>query len=79
MAEFIKDNMEQGVSFRHRSLWPRADLLSHPEFSPPGHGSVSYCEADFVWEREHRDKGFGMFRYFGEREYFDGAPRLQPT
>jgi len=75
MVEFIEDNMERGLSFQHRSLWPRADFLSHPEFSPPGHGSVSYCEADFVWETAHRDGGFGMFRYFAGSDYFEAAPR----
>ena len=75
MVEFIMHNMERGISFRHRSLWPRADLLSHPEFSPPGHGSVSYCEADFVWETAHRDCGFGMFRYFAGSDYFETPPQ----
>ena len=75
IVEFIEENMERGLSFRHRSLWPRADLLTHPEFSPPGHGSVSYCEADFVWETAHRDRGFGMFRYFADSDYFEAAPQ----
>ncbi len=75
IVEFIEKNMERGLSFRHRSLWPRADLLSHPEFSPPGHGSVSYCEADLVWETAHRDRGFGMFRYFADSDYFEAAPQ----
>jgi hypothetical protein len=73
MVEFIQENLEKGVCFRHRSVWHRADLISHPELSPPGHGSVSYCETGLVWEK--RDLGnFGMFPLFAEPEYFDAPP-----
>ena len=74
MVEFIEENMNRGVAFRNRSVWVRADLLSHPELSPPGHGSVSYCEADFAWEQRNRDAGFGMFRYFADDAYFAKPP-----
>lgn len=74
MVEFIRDNLEKGVCFRHRSVWHRADLISHPELSPPGHGSVSYCETGLVWEKRDLQRGFGMFRYFAEPAYFDAPP-----
>ena len=74
MVTFVHDNIEKGVCFRNRSIWPRADLLFHPELSPVGHGWTSYCEADLVWEKQHRDQGFGMFRYFGDADYFDAPP-----
>lgn len=73
MVEFVRDNLEKGVCFRHRSVWSRADLMSHPEFSPPGHGSTSYCETGLVWERKDR-AAFGMFPYFGGSDYFDAPP-----
>jgi hypothetical protein len=51
----------------------RADLLSRPEFSPPGHGATSYCETGLVWEK--RDAaGLGMFPAFAAPAYFDRAP-----
>jgi hypothetical protein len=74
MVEFIEDNYLQGVFIRHRSVWLRADLLSHPELSPPGHGSVAYCETGLVWEKRERERGFGMFPYYGEPDYFDAPP-----
>ncbi|MBM3263837.1 MAG: transglutaminase domain-containing protein [candidate division Zixibacteria bacterium] len=74
MKEWIRDNYLKGLCFRYRSLWPRSDFLSHPECSPPGHGAVSYCETDLVWERGDREAGFGMFRYFADPEYFDRSP-----
>jgi len=75
MVDFVRDNLEQGVCFRHRSVWYRADLLSHPELSPPGHGSTAYCETGLVWEQGGQDRGFGMFPYFGDRAYFDRGPQ----
>jgi len=74
MVEFIRDNLEKGVCFGHRSVWFRSDLLAHPEFSPPGHGSLSYCETGLVWEKRDLDRGFGMFPCFGDEAYFDAPP-----
>jgi len=74
MAAFIRDNLQKGVCFRHRSIWPRADFLSHPELSPPGHGALAYCETDLVWETRDREQGFGMFPHFGETSYFAALP-----
>lgn len=74
MVTFIQDNMERGVCFAHRSVWYRSDLLSRPEFSPPGHGSLTYCETGLIWEERDRDRGFGMFPFFGDRAYFDSPP-----
>ncbi len=74
MRDFIRNNLVQGVCFRHRSIWPRTDFLSHPEHSPPGHGSVSYCETDLIWTEKDVDNGFGMFRYFAPPAYFTAPP-----
>ena len=74
MVEFARNNLEKGVCFRHRSIWHRADFQTHPELTPPGHGSTSYCETGLIWEK--RDlKDFGMFPYFGDAAYFDAPPR----
>ncbi len=74
MRDFIRNNLLKGVCFRHRSVWPRTDFLSHPEFSPTGHGSVSYCETDLVWTETDVESGFGMFRYFAPPDYFAAPP-----
>lgn len=74
MRNFIRKSLLRGVCFRHRSIWPRTDFFSHPELSPPGHGSVSYCETDLVWSKPDREAGFGMFRYFAPDAYFTAPP-----
>ncbi len=74
IRDFIRTSLLRGVCFRHRSVWPRTDFLSHPEQSPPGHGSVSYCETDLVWTENDVEAGFGMFRYFAPPDYFTAPP-----
>ncbi len=74
MRDFIRNSLLRGVCFRHRSIWPRTDFLSHPELTPPGHGSVSYCETDLVWSESDRETGFGMFKYFAPAAYFTAPP-----
>ena len=72
---FVRDNLLRGTCFRHISIWPHANLLSRPDLSPPGHGSVSYCETDLVWMCKKDTSGFGMFKYFADRTYFSEPPR----
>jgi hypothetical protein len=74
IVEFCRDNLEKGLCFGHRSVWHRADLLSTPWLSPPGHGSLAYCETGLVWERRDLDRGFGMFPTFGDAAWFDAPP-----
>jgi transglutaminase-like putative cysteine protease len=71
---WYEENFLQGVCFRNRSLWPRSDFLSRPDLAPPGHGSTSYSELDLVWEEQCRDNGFGMFRFFAGKEWFEAPP-----
>jgi hypothetical protein len=74
IVEFAENNLKQGVCFQHRSVWHRADLLTAPWMSPPGHGSLSYCETGLVWEQRDLARGFGMFPAFGDSDWFDAAP-----
>jgi len=74
VSEFIRDILETGACCAHRGIWPRADFLSHPELSPPAHGTLTYCEAGLVWEARDLKRGFGMFPYFGDQTYFDAPP-----
>ncbi len=62
-----------GRCFHHRSVWYRADLLTHPEYSPPAHGCTAYCETGLVWEERDKEVA-GMFPYFGDANYFDAPP-----
>jgi hypothetical protein len=74
IAPWLEETYLSGVCFHYRSTWWRADLLSHPEFSPPGHGSTSYCETGLVWEQRDLERGLGMFPYFGDDRYFQAPP-----
>ena len=74
IVEFAEGNLKNGVCFRHRSVWHRADLLTSPWMSPPGHGSLSYCETGLVWEQRDLDRGFGMFPAFADAQWFDAPP-----
>jgi len=73
----VVERFSRGYCFGHRSLWPRADFLSHPEFSPSGHGTAAYCETGLVWESADLDSGYGMFSYFADADYFDKPPDYQ--
>ncbi len=74
IVEFAENNLKQGLCFQHRSVWHRADLLTSPWLSPPGHGSLSYCETGLVWEQRDLARGFGMFPAFADAAWFDAAP-----
>jgi hypothetical protein len=63
-----------GTFYKHRSLWQRNDFLSHPELTPPGHGTLAYCETSLVWEEKDLGEGQGMFPYFAGADYFDAPP-----
>jgi hypothetical protein len=81
VQEWIHGNFLKGVCFCHRSVWPRNDFLSHPELTPPGHGSTSYADTSLVWEKRDLHEGFGMFPFFADSAYFDnceGFPKTSP-
>ena len=44
-----KDWFAPGKSYRLAGVWTRNDYISHPDAAPPNHGSIAYCETDFVW------------------------------
>jgi len=81
IVEFAEETLKKGVCFAHRSVWHRADLLTSPWMSPPGHGALSYCETGLVWEQRDLQHGFGMFPSFADPAWFDRPPEsfeLQP-
>lgn len=65
-----------GTTFRHRSVWPRSDFLSRPELTPPGHGTLSFCETELVWHKRDFADAFKMFPYFADSDYFDAPPQF---
>ena len=76
LSQWFQDGYLDGSPFRHRSAWYRADLLTHPEHSPPGHGAgIAYSETGIVWEERDREL-WGMFPHFGSPNYFDAPPPL---
>ncbi len=73
MKDFVS-NYDAAPFMDHRSLWWRADFLSNPQYSPPGHGSLCYCETGLVWEKKDLEGGMAMFPYFGDEDYFNAPP-----
>jgi hypothetical protein len=71
---WLRESYLTGRCFRHRALWHWSDYLSMPSHAPPGHGSTAYCETALVWETADRDRGFGMFPFFADDDYFDAPP-----
>ncbi len=71
---FVVNNYLQGIWIRSRANWARADFLSRPDLTPPGHGMGAYSETNLVWEGDLRARGFGMFPYFGSADYFEAPP-----
>jgi hypothetical protein len=65
-----------GLCLAQRGVWMRSDFVTHPEFSPPGHGMINYCETSFIWEVGDLKRGYGMFPYFGTAEYFAAPPTV---
>ena len=59
--DFITGTIGTGTSYRHIALWPRNDYLSHPELTPPAHGTVAYCETSWQWLDASADGPLGMF------------------
>lgn len=64
----------KGLWIQSRGIWPRADFLTRPELTPPSHGMTAYCETSLVWERPLLYRGFSMFPYFGDADYFAAPP-----
>lgn len=74
MRRWIRDVMLSGLCFVHRGVWLAGDFTSRPDRMPPAHGAGAYSELDIVWEAADLKQGFGMFRYFADRDWFDAAP-----
>ncbi len=49
LRKFIKTCVLNGSTYRNIAYWRRNDFFSHPDQTPPSHGSITYCEPDLVW------------------------------
>lgn len=63
-----------GRPFRLFGLWSLNNYTSEPEAAPPNHGSICYCETDFVWYNPAGMDLAPMFPFRADRRYFDRAP-----
>jgi hypothetical protein len=79
LQQWIPNVFIRGLWTTHRSIWARADFISNPELTPPGHGSTAYCETDLIWEKKDLSQGFGMFPYFADDRFFNNPPKEEPV
>jgi hypothetical protein len=71
LLQILNQQLKTGKSFAHVGIWRLNDLISNPSSAPPSHGSVNYCETDFVWYVPVGEDRLEMFPYHtGDREYF---------
>ncbi|MFW6060470.1 MAG: transglutaminase domain-containing protein [Phycisphaeraceae bacterium] len=67
-----------GYSYLNMAVWAHNNYVSDPTSAPPNHGSVKYCETDFVWytPSEESRRAVAMFPYrVASRGWFDRAPK----
>jgi hypothetical protein len=66
-----------GHSYINLGVWANNNYISDPTAAPPNHGSVSYCETDFIWYTpdEATRAEVAMFPYqVASRRWFERAP-----
>ena len=64
IKKFVRDYMFSGRVYEHWAVWPRNDYLSHPELTPPAHGSPEYSETEWIWAEPAKGaENQGMFPY----------------
>ena len=71
LLQILSRQLRTGKSFTHAGVWRLNNLISDPSSAPPSHGSVTYCEADFVWYLPAGADELAMFPYrTSDRDYF---------
>jgi hypothetical protein len=71
----FRDHFATGKSFRIVGVWSRNDYVSNPHVAPPSHGTITYCETDFVWYTPGGQPLAEMFPYrVTDPAYFSAAP-----
>lgn len=78
IAEWVNRVFNPGVCFKSRMMWSRTDFFSHPELTPPWHGSTAYCESGFIIEKEDQSRDLGMFPWQIASQAFDLPPQDFP-
>jgi len=78
IKNFVRDFMLNGNVYRHWAVWPRNDYLSHPELTPPSHGSTEYVETAWQWSADVREpETLGMFPYIVPAEKLAAPPTAE--
>ncbi|HTL28640.1 MAG TPA: transglutaminase domain-containing protein [Tepidisphaeraceae bacterium] len=74
LLAILNEQLMTGRSFKHVGVWRLNDVISHPPSAPPSHGSVSYCETDFIWYLPEDNNEQAMFPYrTSNRDFFARA------
>ncbi|MDP6505504.1 MAG: transglutaminase domain-containing protein [Planctomycetota bacterium] len=61
--------------FNNYGVWAHNNYVSNPLSAPPNHGTISYCETDFVWYCPEGMDLAPMFPYrTSDRSYFEKPP-----
>jgi hypothetical protein len=76
----LNGKLATGEAFALAGVWRLNDVIAEPAGAPPNHGSVVYCETDFVWYAPGGDlAGTEMFPHHAtDRPYFDAPPPPPP-
>jgi hypothetical protein len=76
LLQILREQLKTGRSFANVGVWRLNDVISQPSGAAPSHGSVNYCETDFVWYAGANDRATAMFPYrTSDRSYFARAPK----
>jgi hypothetical protein len=77
LLAILNEQLITGRSFRHVGVWRSNDIISNPPSAPPSHGSLNYCETDFIWYLPSGDDNeLAMFPYrTSDRGYFARPPK----
>ncbi|MCX6081328.1 MAG: transglutaminase-like domain-containing protein [Chloroflexi bacterium] len=78
IADWVDRVFDPGICFKSRAIWYRTDFLSHPELTPPWHGSTAYSETGIIIEKEDLARDLGMFPLQMAAQTFDLPPQNFP-
>ena len=78
IADWVDRVFDPGVCFNNRAIWQRTDFFSHPELTPPWHGSMAYCETGIIIEKDGESRDLGMFPWQMASQTFDLPPQGFP-
>lgn len=76
LVKFYNEDLLTGDTYLQTGIWTRNDVLENPQAQPPNHGSIAYCETDFVWFAPDQLDNSRQFPYrTADTAYFGVPPR----